>query len=439
MVNSQPLLAIGISNCHRAVILNEDKTFVVSHETSQGKYRISIVTCFNNPQVLEANLLKSLSNQNEPFELILVDNVAKQFKSLPQALNQGAKQSSGEFVMFVHQDVYLQGKNWLSAAIRYLESLSTVGVAGISGVSSNGKFVGFLLDRGRYWGQPLKQPFQVQTLDEQLVVVPRQIFNIVRFDERFKFHSYIADYCLTLQEKGYSTYVIPLFVEHNSTVSTLKASNIEIDDTLLYLKHKHFFKIIHKTTGTLSGAFYLRGKFASTFSNLYVMAIKYVFEFLGGDFAGKILDLGCVPIEQPYLKQLLKKREYSVGVSDKKRYALVSKQLRIHDEYVIAKLDKLPFRENSFDITVLFNILEYLPKKQATDIISAAEVVGKKEIVKVPYLCSPIFLPLLQNRDRSCKIFSSCWDIEDFEKGNYRTFVCGVKTITPVLLFAVKQ
>jgi len=440
-MNSQPLLTLRTGNCYRVVIINGDKALVMKHETSREKPRISIVTCFNNPQILEANLLRSLSNQNEPFELILVDNTTMKFKSLSLALNLGGNNSSGNYIMFVHQDVYLQCKNWLRSAIRCLESLLDIGAAGASGVSSNGEFVGFILDRGLFWGKPIKQTMIAQTLDEQLVIVPRWIFDTVKFDERFRFHSYVADYCLTLQEKGYVVYVLPLAVEHNSmTIGIHKASPIEADDKLVYLKHKYFFKSIHKTGGVLDMFYQVRNNVASVLSNFHLMAVKCAFNFLGGVFIGKILDLGCVPGEQLYLMKSLKNKRYSVGVSDKKRYVLVSKQLNVHNDYVIAQLEKLPFKEHSFDATVFFGILEYTPKKQANNIVTVAEKIGKKVIVKVPYLCSPIFLPLFFNKNRApYSVFHSCWDVADFQKRGYKTLVLGLRNLTPLLLLAVKQ
>jgi len=424
--------------CCRIIIIN-DEPIIVKNDKSQTP-SISIVTCFNEAEILRANLLASLSRQEEPFELVLIDNTKAKFKSLPVALNFGGGKSLGEYILFAHQDVYLRGKDWLGNACHIIETLFNVGAAGVSGVSPHGEFVGFIMDRGRYWGKPIRKPMSVQTLDEQLIVIPRQIFAAIKFDERFRFHSYVADYCLTLQEKGYIVYVLPLTVEHNSiTIGVQRVSPIKLDDRLLYLKHKHFFKSIHKTTGTLDVFYQIRKKAASIFSNFHLMAVKCTFDFLGGCFTGKILDLGCVPGEQLYLRKLLKNKRYSVGVSDKKRYVLVSKQLKVHNDYVIAKLEKLPFKEHSFDATVFFGILEYMSKKQANNIVSAAEKIGKKVMVKVPYLCAPIFLPLLSDKNRAaCSVFHSCWDVADFQKRGYKTLVLGVRNLTPLLLFAVK-
>lgn len=235
-------------------------------------------------------------------------------------------------------------------------------------------------------------------------------------------------------------YVLPQSVEHNSiTVEIQRVSPIETDDRLLYSKHKHFFKGMYKTTGTLDSFYQIRQKATPILSYLSLIATRYAFDFLGGYFTGKILDLGCVPGEQLYLKKLQKDRSYSVGVSDKKRYVLVSKQLKCHNDYVIAKLEQLPFKEHSFDVTVFFGVLEYMSKTRANNIVSLVERIGKKVIVKVPYLCSPIFMPLLTNRDSiACSVFHSSWDFEDFRKKGYKTLVFGVRNFTPLLLFAVK-
>ena len=62
-------------------------------------------------------LLKSLQNQDADYELILVDNTNNRFKSAAEALNDGAKKSSGDFLMFVHQDVEIYDKYFLKKFI----------------------------------------------------------------------------------------------------------------------------------------------------------------------------------------------------------------------------------------------------------------------------------------------------------------------------------
>jgi hypothetical protein len=183
--------------------------------------------------------LSSLKKQDAEYELILIDNTKNNFESLPKALNYGGSKARGEYLMFVHQDVELIDSNWLKNAEKILTSVDNLGVAGVAGVDFKGNPVGFIIDRGIFWGLPLKTPKSVMTLDEQLIIVPRKVFSTMRFYEGFKWHSWVADYCLCSQSVGLKTYVLPLPVSHNSsTLPILRVGKREDDDLKLWIRHR---------------------------------------------------------------------------------------------------------------------------------------------------------------------------------------------------------
>ena len=199
---------------------------------------ISIICVYDDENVLRANLLNSLKNQSAEYELILVDNTRGLFKSLPKALNYGGSKAKGEYLMFVHQDIELIGNNWLKKAEKILTSINDLGIAGVAGMDFNGNPIGFIIDRGKFWGSPIKEPKKVMTLDEQLTILPRKVFNVMKFYEGFKWHSWAADMCLRIQLLGLKAYVLPLPVSHNSsTLPILKAGKIEEDDLKLWMRH----------------------------------------------------------------------------------------------------------------------------------------------------------------------------------------------------------
>ena len=72
---------------------------------------ISIICVFNDKKVLNECLLESLKNQTANYELILIDNTNRKFKSASEALNYGAKKAKGNYLMFVHQDMFLCSVN----------------------------------------------------------------------------------------------------------------------------------------------------------------------------------------------------------------------------------------------------------------------------------------------------------------------------------------
>ncbi len=226
---------------------------------------ISVVCVFNDRHVLDDSLVGSLLGQAK-HEVILLDNVAGTYLSAATALNAGAKRAKGKYVMFVHQDVELVGAGWLDAAERCLEKLPRLGMAGVIGMNALGSTRQERL-RGCAWGgevlgRPLREPEEVQTVDEIVLIVPRAEF--LGFDEETfdGWHCYGADYCLTMIEQGRRVYVIPGYVFHGRKVSapageegvrqlwrTLKSVRFYLKR--LYRKHgKHFERIYTTTNGT---------------------------------------------------------------------------------------------------------------------------------------------------------------------------------------------
>ncbi len=57
-----------------------------------------------------------------------------------------------------------------------------------------------------------------QTLDEVFVVVPRETFDRIRFDERIctGWHLYSVDFCLSAGERGYKSFALPMNLHHRS-------------------------------------------------------------------------------------------------------------------------------------------------------------------------------------------------------------------------------
>jgi len=92
--------------------------------------------------------------------------------------------------MFVHQDVNLLSNTWLKDAEEMLDTIPNLGIAGVVGSVEEGDSV---LERMRnviahgddreQIGNPISSPERVQTLDEMLLIVPREVFLEYQFDE----------------------------------------------------------------------------------------------------------------------------------------------------------------------------------------------------------------------------------------------------------------
>jgi hypothetical protein len=195
------------------------------------------------------------------------------FRSAAEALNYGANQANGKYIMFVHHDVDLCYDSWLLDAENILDGIGKFGVAGVAGMSENGRT---LAERGRniitnhedhrVWdfGHLIERPEIVQTLDGCLIIVPKSVFKSLKFDEKTcdNWHLYDVDYCLSCKELGYEVYVIPLSIYHRSTGAWHNPTRMDIIKSLGPLpkayyktlsrvtkKHKRYTKHIYATCG----------------------------------------------------------------------------------------------------------------------------------------------------------------------------------------------
>jgi GT2 family glycosyltransferase len=187
---------------------------------------ISVVCAYNNAGILKDWLLESLKAQTVEHELILIDTVEHGFQSAAQALNSGGNQARGKYIMFVHQDVRLISNSWLKDAEEMLDTLPNLGIAGVVGSVEEGRTVSDRMrnvirhgDDSDQIGNSISSPERVQTLDELLCIIPREVFQRYQFDEDTcsNWHLYGVDYCLTMLTLGKGVYVIPFFVIHKST------------------------------------------------------------------------------------------------------------------------------------------------------------------------------------------------------------------------------
>jgi hypothetical protein len=116
----------------------------------------SIVVIYNDKEVFENVLLKSLKSQSVKYELIAINNTEGKYTSAAKALNYGGKQATGKYIMFVHQDVELDTSTWLEDVEYILNAIPDIGIAGAVGMSENGKNNrergrGFIDNSGEIW------------------------------------------------------------------------------------------------------------------------------------------------------------------------------------------------------------------------------------------------------------------------------------------------
>jgi len=209
---------------------------------------MTFVACVSDDAILGANLLASpCLEPGSRHEVVLVKNCP----SAAVGLNIGLEQAKHEWIVCVHQDVYLP-RGWdrrLARQLREAERrFGPIGVAGVYGVgmASGGKRqnggqaprcatepvpdlpclaaerVGWVVDRGRLLREGPELPTRVATLDELLLVVPRN--TPLRFDPALGFHLYGAGICLQAAERGLAIVALGALCHHNSRSVGLPAA-----------------------------------------------------------------------------------------------------------------------------------------------------------------------------------------------------------------------
>lgn len=67
--------------------------------------RISLITVYNNEKLVREMTDSAAVQQGVSVEYILLDNRGRKFESAAAALNEGIEKSTGEVLVFLHQDI----------------------------------------------------------------------------------------------------------------------------------------------------------------------------------------------------------------------------------------------------------------------------------------------------------------------------------------------
>lgn len=215
---------------------------------------ISVICVCNDQEILRESLLKSLGVQDAEHEFIEVENIDGRYSSAASALNAGAREASGDYLVFAHQDVVLGSNDFLTKARALMDSLPDVGIAGVAGrLDHRGVFTNIT------HGNPpshaghirMERPEIVQSVDECLFIIPRSVFERLRFDERTcdDWHLYAVDYSLSVRKLGLNAYALPLGAHHLSSGQSMSKMYYR---TLAKVakKHKKDYPWLHTALGS---------------------------------------------------------------------------------------------------------------------------------------------------------------------------------------------
>lgn len=192
---------------------------------------LSIVICSKNKEMCEqlvANINKTIGI---PFKLEIITGA----ESISQAYESGLKKSSGEFCLFLHEDLLFHTQDWGKSLLDHFNSDPFLGLIGVAGskthtmvpsawwdCSENDKVIRILQHKPCEQKEDQDQGFggqkrvEVAVIDGVFMALRKKIE--VHFDQTLTgFHGYDLDLSLAVQEKGFKVEVIQdVVVEHFS-------------------------------------------------------------------------------------------------------------------------------------------------------------------------------------------------------------------------------
>ena len=210
---------------------------------------MSIICVYNNKEILDEYLLKSLDHQTQEYELILVDNRENKFNNASSALNYGSKKAKGDYLIFAHQDIYFSDKDWIEKTGKTLEKLPKLGIAGVAGKTVDSLVRGNIkqgIKPEDLTPYKISKPEKASTLDECLFIIPKKVFDKYNLNENTcpDWHLYAVDYVYNITNKGYNAYLIPSELEHRSPGASMSNTYYT---TLPNLQKKYLKKVLIRT------------------------------------------------------------------------------------------------------------------------------------------------------------------------------------------------
>ena len=184
---------------------------------------ISVICVYNNEEQLNTQLKASLINQDIKYEFVAIKNTDGRFQSAAAALNYGARKSTGEVLVFSHQDIFLKtedGLRELSDAISRCEKGTIIGTQGVrepskryyENLTAGPKFISELSNQ-----YPMDL-YPVSCVDEGMFGMKRSTWEEHPFDELLcdNWHLYAVEACLWARKNGHPVFVCPVELHHFS-------------------------------------------------------------------------------------------------------------------------------------------------------------------------------------------------------------------------------
>ncbi len=201
--------------------------------------------------------------------------------------------------------------------------------------------------------------------------------------------------------------------------------------TLIILSSRRFDILMKYWLGVLSGLWYaitypIRKPIAGIYRKLdedlhefkmFLMAWTDPAPWIIDSSGKTILDLACGQGKPMELIKHRMKVKRAVGVDLFEPYIVEARKKKIHDEYILADITKVKFKENSFDIVLASHVIEHLTKKEGWRLLENMERWAKKQVI----IATPIGEHYHPAEDGNIwQLHKSAFVPKDFEERGYK-------------------
>lgn len=201
---------------------------------------VSIIIC-SRTKVISKCLLKNIENTVcSDYELIVIDNSQNEY-SIFEAYNLGIKKSTGQYLCFMHDDIFIHTIGWGDIIKKTFEENETIGLLGIAGAkvktkmpsgwwncNNEFKVINIIQHIGNnevekwYCGFDFGSISEVVILDGVFMVMKKST-KVFFSNELRGFHNYDFNISLECKKKGFKNFVTnEILIEHYSNGNTSK-------------------------------------------------------------------------------------------------------------------------------------------------------------------------------------------------------------------------
>lgn len=137
------------------------------------------------------------------------------------------------------------------------------------------------------------------------------------------------------------------------------------------------------------------------------------------------LDIGCgVGFWGYFVRRKKRKNDYLVGIDIHKPFLNRAKGKHVYDDLVLCDASKLPFKADSFNLTLASEVIEHLPKHRGIELLTDIERICRgRSIITTPNGYFP-HDSLIESQ-----IHISQWYVKDFRLRKYRVRGLGLKLV----------